>query len=185
VTATPPDGDVDTALMIRAAQGDVNAFEELVRRNQALAWALAWRCLSDSSEAHDVVQDAFVKIYRAAGRYKPTARFRTYLSLVVTRLCLDRLAKRRPEYTDDLAAVPDPSRSPEALAIGGELRNAVQRCLSGLPRKQRVAMILRQYDGMSYNEIAEVLELSPKAVDSLLQRARDTLRKCLGAYRER
>ena len=62
--------DVDTSLMIRAARGDLTAFEELVRRNQTMAWALAWRCLSDPSEAHDVVQDAFLKIYRAASRYR-------------------------------------------------------------------------------------------------------------------
>jgi RNA polymerase sigma-70 factor (ECF subfamily) len=183
VTATPPDGDVDTSLMIRAAQGDVTAFEELVRRNQAMAWALAWRCLSDSSEAHDVVQDAFLKIYRAASRYKPTAKFQTYLTRVVTRLCLDREAKKRPQYMDLLPPVADSLHGPEALVIDAELRDAVQECLARLPANQRIAITLRQYEGMSYGEIADVLKLSPKAVDSLLQRARGSLRGCLAAYK--
>jgi RNA polymerase sigma-70 factor (ECF subfamily) len=184
MTGSSPGGDIDSMLMMRAADGDIAAFEELVRRNQAGAWALAWRCLSDSAEAKDVVQDAFLKIYRAASRYKPTSTFRTYLSRVVTRLCLDREAKKRPLYMDVLPQVADISRGPEALVIDAELRNAVRRCIARLPAHQRVAIVLRQYDGMSYDEIAEVLELSPKAVDSLLQRARDTLRKCLAAYRD-
>ena len=171
--------------MMRAAEGDVAAFEELVRRNQAAAWALAWRCLSDPAEAGDVVQDAFLKIYKAAPRYKPTAMFRTYLSRVITRLCLDRLAKKAPMYTDVLPPVADNSRGPETLVLDAELRQAVRTCLARLPASQRVAIVLRQYDGMSYDEIAEVLESSPKAVDSLLQRARAALRTCLSAYRDR
>jgi len=185
VTSASPGRDIDTLLMIRAAEGDIAAFEELVRRNQAIAWSLAWRYLSDSFEAHDVVQEAFLKIYRAASRYKPTATFRTYLSRVVVRLCLDREAKKRPQYMDELPAVADRSRSPEALAIDAELREVVQRCLVQLPANQRIAITLRQYDGLSYDEIAEVLELSAKAVDSLLQRARDALRTCLAVYKER
>jgi len=80
MTAASPPDDLDTRLMIQVAQGDLAAFEQLVRRNQSIAWSLAWRCLSDPAEAQDVVQDAFVKIYRAAPRYRPTAKFRTYLA---------------------------------------------------------------------------------------------------------
>ena len=86
--------DVDTILMVRAAAGDLAAFENLVRRNQAAAWALAWRVLRDATEAEDVVQEAFLRIYKAASRYEPTARFRTYLYSVITRLCLDRAEKK-------------------------------------------------------------------------------------------
>jgi RNA polymerase sigma-70 factor, ECF subfamily len=184
VTDAPRDADVDTSLMVRAARGDLAAFEQLVRRNQSIAWSLAWRYLSDSSEARDVAQDAFLRIYKAASRYRPIGKFRTYLSRVVTRLCLDRLARKRPEYMGELPAVTDPSRSPEDQAIGAELRSAVRQCLSGLPPNQRVAIVLRQYEGSSYDEIAHILEVSPKAVDSLLQRARSTLRECLAVHRE-
>ncbi len=88
--------DIDTTLMIRAAEGDLAAFEQLVRRNQAGAWAFAWRFLGDAAEAQDIVQEAFLRIYQAAPRYRPTAGFRTYLYRVVARLCLDWKAKKRP-----------------------------------------------------------------------------------------
>ena len=169
--------------MVRAAKGDLAAFEELVRRNQAGAWALAWRALRDASEAQDVVQDAFLRIFRAAPRYRPTAQFRTYLYGIVTRLCLDRAEKKRPEYVESLPSAPDPSRGPEARVIGAEASDAVQKCLADLPTNQRIAISLRHYDGMTYREIGEVLHVSPKAVDSLLQRARVTLRQSLARFR--
>jgi RNA polymerase sigma-70 factor (ECF subfamily) len=118
--------DIDTTLTIRAREGDLAAFEELVCRNQAKAWALAWRCLGDAAEVQDIVQDAFLKIYRAASRYRPTATFRTYLYRVVTRLCLDWEAKKRPDYTDTLPSLPDSSRNPEALVGQNELSDAVR-----------------------------------------------------------
>jgi len=169
--------------MTRAAGGDLAAFEELVRRNQAQAWALAWRCLGDAAEAQDVVQEAFLRIYKAASRYRPTAKFRTYLYRVVTRLCLDWDAKKRPEYTETVLSIPDSSRGPEALLGQKELSDAVRKCLAALPMNQRLAITLRHYDAMSYGEIAEVLDVSAKAVDSLLQRARDTLRQCLQPFK--
>lgn len=175
--------DIDTALMIRAAAGDLGAFEQLVCRNQAGAWALAWRFLGDATEAQDIVQEGFLKIFKAASRYRPTAKFRTYLYRVITRLCLDWEAKKRPEYMEVLPSLSDSSRDPEALVALGQLSSAVQKCLADLPAKQRIAITLRHYDGMTYNEISEVLEVSPKAVDSLLQRARDALRRCLAVYR--
>jgi RNA polymerase sigma-70 factor, ECF subfamily len=178
-----PADDIDTMLMVRAAGGDIAAFEELVCRNQAQAWALAWRCLADAAEAQDAVQEAFLRIYRAASRYRPTAKFRTYLYRVVTRLCLDWDAKKRPEYTETILSIPDSSSGPEALFGQNELSDAVRKCLGNLPMNQRLAVTLRHFDGMSYDEIAEVLDVSAKAVDSLLQRARQTLRQCLQHYK--
>lgn len=178
-----PGDDIDTTLMIRAAEGDLAAFEQLLRRNQAGAWALAWRFLGDTAEAQDIVQEAFMRIYKAAPRYRPTARFRTYLYRVVARLCLDWKAKKRPEYAEALFSAPDGARDPEARVFVAQLSGAVRKCLADLPPNQRIAMTLRHYDGMTYDEIAEVLEVSSKAVDSLLQRARDALRRGLAAYR--
>ncbi len=183
VPGLAPTDDIDTILMVRAAGGDLAAFEELVCRNQGKAWALAWRCLGDAAEAQDVVQEAFLRIYKAASRYRPTAKFRTYLYRVVTRLCLDWHAKKRPEYTETILSIPDSARGPEALFGQNELSGVVRECLGNLPVNQRLAITLRHYDGMTYDEIAEVLAVSAKAVDSLLQRARDALRRGLAAYR--
>jgi RNA polymerase sigma-70 factor, ECF subfamily len=110
------------------------------------------------------------------------AKFHTYLYRVVTRLCVDWEAKKRPEYRDTLPPTTDSSRGPEALFGQNELGDAVRKCLGKLPINQRVAITLRHYDGMSYGEISEVLGVSAKAVDSLLQRARDTLRQCLRPF---
>jgi RNA polymerase sigma factor (sigma-70 family) len=93
------------------------------------------------------------------------------------------LAKYAPDYTDTLPSFPDSSRNPEALVGQNELSDAVRECLDDLPMNQRLAITLRHYDGMSYDEIAGVLDVSAKAVDSLLQRARDTLRQRLQTYR--
>ena len=169
--------------MTKAAGGDLAAFEELVCRNQVKAWALAWRCLGDAAEAQDVVQEAFLRIYKAASRYQPTAKFRTYLYRIVTRLCVDREAKKHPEYTEAMVSISDSSPDPEELFGQNELSEAVRKCLDKLPINQRLAITLRHYDGMRYDEIAEVLNVSAKAVDSLLQRARDTLRQCLQLFR--
>jgi RNA polymerase sigma-70 factor (ECF subfamily) len=178
------DDHIDTALMVRAATGDFAAFEQLVRRNQAVAWGLAWRFLGDAVEAQDIVQEAFLKIYKAASRYQPSAKFRTYLYRVVARLCLDWKSKKRPEYTDALPSLPDSSRDPEELVAAEQLSGAVQRCLGNLPANQRLGVTLRHYDGLTYDEIAGVLQVSPKAVDSLLQRARAALRRCLAGHRQ-
>jgi outer membrane protein len=169
-----PADDTDTTLMVRAAEGNLAAFEELVRRNQEKAWGLAWRFLGDASEAEDIVQEAFFRVFKAASRYRPSARFRTYLFQIITRLCLDWEAKKRPEYTDSLGSIPDVIPDPEGLFSQNELSEAVRKCLAELPSNQRLVIVLRHYEGLSYEEIADILNVSAKAVDSLLQRARDT-----------
>ena len=158
-------------------------FEEAVLPHIDAAYTLARWLTRNPDDARDVVQEAFLRIYKAASRYRPTAKFRTYLYRVVTRLCLDWDAKKRPEYTETIPSFPDSSHGPEALFAQNELSGVVQKCLSNLPVSQRLAITLRHYDGMTYGEIAEVLEVSSKAVDSLLQRARDALRRGLAAYR--
>jgi RNA polymerase sigma-70 factor (ECF subfamily) len=182
-TAWATSADADADLMVRVAEGDLSAFEELVRRNQAGAWGLAWRFLGDAAEAQDIVQEAFLRVYKAAPRYRPTAKFRTYLYQIVTRLCLDREAKKRTQYMEILPSAPDSSYDPETLAVTGQRAEAVRRSLAALPARQRVAITLRHYEGLTYEEIAAALEVSSKAVDALLQRAREALRRELAAYR--
>jgi RNA polymerase sigma-70 factor (ECF subfamily) len=169
--------------MVRAAGGDLAAFEELVCRNQDKAWAFAWRFLGDASEAEDIAQEAFLRMFKAAPHYRPTAKFRTYLYQILTRLCLDWTAKNRPAYTDNLGPVPDGGPGPEALLVLDQRSDAVRKCMAELPSNQRLAIILRHYDGLSYDEIANALKVSPKAVDSLLQRARERLRRGLTAFK--
>jgi RNA polymerase sigma-70 factor (ECF subfamily) len=161
------------------AAGDLSAFQELVDRYQSDAWRLARRFLGDESEAQDITQESFLKILRAAPGYRPSAKFRTYLFRVVSRLCIDFLSKKRPVTTDSLPDVVDAVEDPEQILVRKESAVAVREALDTLPAKQRLAIILQSYEGLNYHEIAEALDTSTKAVDSLLQRARLSLRERL------
>ena len=165
----------DEELMQAASGGNMDAFGELVRRHQRSAWNAAWRLLGDASEAEDAAQDAFLKILDAAPRYRPTASFRTYLYRVVTRLCLDRIAKKRPRYVARLPASPSADPSPPDILARRESADSVRRALDTLPPRQRAALILRHYEGLSYQEIAGAMDTSVKSVERLLARGRDAL----------
>lgn len=179
VSARSPEYDRDAQLMLRVARGDTGAFEQLVLRHQDRAWSFAWRYLGDAAEAEDIVQEAFLRILKAAPRYKPTSKFSTYLFTVVARLCRDAISRKHPDYVATLPSVTDPTSNPEDLARERETAGLVFRALQTLPETQRLALVLRHYHDLSYEEIAQVLSTTSKAVDSLLQRARQSLRTLL------
>jgi len=167
-------GPTDEDLMLAARRGDRDAFARLVERHQSRVWALASRFLQDRTEAEDVAQQAFLRILEAAPRYEPSARFTTYLYGVVKRLCMDHAEKRRPRVTDDLEATASAPSPADAAALQ-EQEDLVRRALARLPENQRMAVLLRHYEGLGYREIAGVLETTEKAVERLLARARDSL----------
>lgn len=175
----------DEELMSAVAAGDLNAFGELVCRHQRLAWRVAWQTLQDPVEAEDVAQDALMKILEAAPRYRPTATFRTYLWRVVSRLCIDRLRKKRPIYTDRLP--PSVSEDPGPTEQIGRQETAVdvRRALDALPPRQRMALVLRHFEELSYREIAEAMDTSVKSVERLLSRGRNRLAEALDARRRK
>ena len=170
----------DESLMSAVAAGDLGAFEHLVLRHQRSAWNAAYRFVGDEAEAEDIAQEAFLHILEAAPRYQPTARFRTYLYRVVTRLCLDHAKKKRPVYNSELPDSPDSAGSPLDVLMTVERAQAVRNALGGLPSNQRIAVILRYYEGLAYADIASALETTTKAVERLLARARESLEKLLG-----
>jgi RNA polymerase sigma-70 factor, ECF subfamily len=165
----------DEQLMQAVAGGNLAAFSELVLRYQNLAWKTAYRFLADGMEAEDVAQEAFLRVLEAAPRYLPSATFRTYFYRILTRLCLDHTRKKRPASIDDIPDVPDPSPGPTESLIEKERRTQVREALDTLPSNQRAAMILRHYEELSYAEIAQVLSITPKAVERLISRARASL----------
>jgi RNA polymerase sigma-70 factor (ECF subfamily) len=165
--------------MSQAAAGDLTAFEELVCRNQPSAWSLAFQYLCDPVEAEDVVQEAFLRLLKAAPRYRPTAGFRTYFSKIVVRLCLDVRSKKRPVYREAVPQNIDSGDDPESALRRKESADELRRALADLSPMQRMVLLLRHIEGFSYSEIAEAMDISVKAVDSLLQRGRQALRSRL------
>jgi RNA polymerase sigma-70 factor (ECF subfamily) len=175
--------DPDARLMAEVAAGNLAALAQLVIRHQKSAWSFAYRFLGNAPDAEDVVQEAFLRIFRAAPRYRPAAQFRTYLFGVVGNLCKDRLSKKRTVALEEAASLRDPEPDARRMIEIREHAAAVRRALDALPARQRLALVLRHYEGLSYNEIAGALSIGAKAVDSLLQRARRTLQELLSDLR--
>ncbi len=161
--------------MLQVADGDLAAFDSLVRRHQKTAWRVAYRMLGDPAEAEDAAQQAFLKIFEAAPRYEPTAAFTTYLYRVLTRHCLDRIEKKKPVYVDKLPPCRDRQKGPQAHLEARQRGHQIRRALEQLPGRQRTAVILFHFEGLSYVEIADSLQCSKKAVERLLARGRSAL----------
>jgi len=177
----------DEALVARVAMEDATAFAELVRRHADRYIAMAERMLGERTEAEDALQDAFSRLWMHAGRFDPAAaRFTTWFYRVVANACTDRLRRRGrtrplPENWD----MPDGAPGAEAGLAKAQAAMAVRRALDRLPARQRLAIILCYYEGVTNKEAAVVLGVSVKALESLLVRARRRLRIDLVAESER
>jgi len=179
------EGRSDQELMAGVARGEMAALGELVRRHQDKALALAFRMLRRWDLAEDVAQEAFLRVHRAAPRYSPDAKFTTWLYRIVVNLCLDhqRRAGRAPAALGDDASEPAAEPSPDPL-VRAERAARVQQALDALPERQRTAVILHRYEGLSHREVAEAMNASAKAVESLLVRAYARLREELADLQE-
>ncbi|MBN1673138.1 MAG: sigma-70 family RNA polymerase sigma factor [Kiritimatiellae bacterium] len=170
----------DEQLMHAVGTGDAAAFAKLVHRHQRTAWNVAYRFLGQAQEAEDVVQDAFLKLLKAAPRYRPTALFRTYLTRVVSRLCMDRTRKKAPLYVDRLPESAVSGNTAVDRLLEEERAEAVRLAVTMLPPAQRMAVVLRYYEELGYAGIAAALGTTAKGAERLLARGRATLRKALG-----
>ncbi|NQX00712.1 sigma-70 family RNA polymerase sigma factor [bacterium] len=193
VTQPADSSVVDFALMVRIGEGDHQAFRELVERHQNAVIGTVAKMLGNASEAEDIAQQVFLRIWRHAKRYRPDAKFTTYLYTITRNLVFNetRRKSRKKEVSSDereensnqlIEASPD--RQPDAELLQAELQRAVDDAIASLPDTQRMAVVLRRYEQLSYEEIAVVLELSVSAVKSLLFRARTALREALAGYLE-
>jgi RNA polymerase sigma-70 factor, ECF subfamily len=170
----------DEELMLAVGKGDQVAFEELVNRHQASAWHLAYRFLRDRSYAEDIAQEAFLRVLESAGRWRPTARFRTYLYQIIAHLCRDFVQKKSPKSSDRLGDTIGDQPLPDELLVVDEQRHIVRKAIAALPPNQRLAVILRYYHDLGYEEIAATLGTTVKGAERLLARARSSLRGGLG-----
>ncbi len=199
--ADPEDNAQDVALMRRTGAGDEAAFAELVQRHQTRVIGTVARMLGADAagDAEDVAQQVFVRVWKSAARYEPTAKFTTWLFTITRNLVFNELRRRksRPTFSLDHAADPggesgarpreavDPAApSPDEGIREVEVQRAIDEAIAQLPETQRLALVLRRYEDLPYEEIARVLDLTIPAVKSLLFRARNDLRERLASFLE-
>ncbi|MCF7667674.1 MAG: sigma-70 family RNA polymerase sigma factor [Akkermansiaceae bacterium] len=185
------DGAQDFALMKRIACGDESAFRALLERHQDSVVGTVAKMLGNPSDAEDIAQQVFLRVWQHAKSYRPDAKFTTYLFTITRNLVFNETRRRSrkkeiPLDTGDSSGNhepgDDPHRQPDASLLEAELRIAVDQAITSLPETQRLAVILRRYENLSYEEIAVVLDLSVSAVKSQLFRARSSLREALAGY---
>lgn len=172
----------DAQLMERLLSGDNSAFQELVHRHYAVALRIAGRILPVQEEAEDAVQEAFLKVWRMPDRYDAErGAFRPWLARVVVNQCLDRRRLLRPvDSLEVLAETADDGPTPEEAAQSSDRKARVTAAMDTLPPRQRAALALFYGEGLSMSEVAEVMSINVKAVESLLSRGRAGLRASLG-----
>jgi RNA polymerase sigma-70 factor (ECF subfamily) len=181
-------------LMARVAKGDDEAFETLVTRHQTPVLNLIYRFLGDRAQAKDLAQEVFLRVWQTAKTYEPKAKFTTWIYRIGTNLCLNELkaARRRKwfpfyrsqEGTDNAIedTYPDDSPTAEDLLLAKERTRQVSEALQSLPANQRMALLLKRYDDLPYEEIARIMGCSVSAVESLLVRAKKALREKLKKF---
>jgi RNA polymerase sigma-70 factor (ECF subfamily) len=176
-------------LMARIAKSDKDAFELLVNRHQTSVLNLIYRFIGDRTQAKDLAQEVFIRVWQAAGSYQPKAKFTTWIYRITANLCFNELksARRRRWFpfhrsNEDTGnfieeTLSDGAPSAEDLLLAKERSRQIANALQSLPENQRMALILKRYDDLSYQEIAKVIGCSVSAVESLLVRAKRTLQE--------
>jgi RNA polymerase sigma-70 factor (ECF subfamily) len=181
-----PAGGDSAEFVSRLRTGDRRTFEELVRTQQHRVYGLALRMLGSAADAQDVAQEAFLRAHRGLAEFRGDARLSTWLYSIVSRLCLNRLAgseRRLARHGEEtLAGLADASPGPDQVLERGELEEALHRAIAELPEERRIVVVLRDVEGLAYEEIAEVLTLPVGTVRSRLHRARLDLKEKLERF---
>lgn len=175
----------DEDLMQRIAGGDRMAFRALVDRHLGRATGFAWRMLGSRAEAEDAVQDAFLRVWQHGPRWRSDgASFRTWFHRILVNLCIDRKRKPRVEPLEAAGDPADERMDSAATLEQSRTAKAVAAAVAELPDRQRAALVMCHYEGLSNIEAAAALKLSVGAVESLLVRAKRALRDRLAVLKE-
>jgi RNA polymerase sigma-70 factor, ECF subfamily len=190
----------DLTLVKRVQGGDQRAFRTLVERYQRKVYAVAFGMLKDREESMDVAQEAFVKVYKYLDHFKGDSSFYTWLYRITVNICIDLLRKRGGargedvEFDEKLAHDTSEAQigalgsrlgtNPQKSALRRELAEKIQQALEQIPEKHRAILLLREIEGMSYEDLSRVLEIPKGTVMSRLFHARAKLQKILGEYLE-
>lgn len=184
---------IDHELMVKIGNGDHAAFRNLVERHQNSLVGTVTKMLGNDSDSEDIAQQVFIRVWKHAKRYKPDNKFTTYLYTIARNLVYNESRRRSRKKTtssdqlsDDyhLQFPDDANHEPDNNLLEAELQNAIDDAIQKLPENQRMAVVLRRYENVSYEEIAVILDTSVPSVKSLLFRARTTLREHLAKYLE-
>lgn len=184
---TMGEGDADAQRMLRYAAGAADAFDELYAAHRAALWRYIRRSVRDSAATDDVFQECWSRVIAGRARYRPEARFATWLYRIAHNCCVDhwrRSGRRdRHETIDDDAfadAADDPMSAPDEEVLRGEARERLAAALTRLPEEQRTAFLLYVEGGLSVTEIAEITAVNPETAKSRLRYAVARLKKALG-----
>ena len=187
--------DEDALLVKRAQDGDMDAFEDLVKKYEARAFSIASRMLAYSEDAKDAAQDAFLKAYRSLKNFRGDSKFSTWFYRIINNVCLDYLRRRdRRELSLDYESGVEDGETismeipsdidVETVVEDGEFRFLVQKAINSLPSRHRIMIVMRDVQDLSYMEISELLGLPEGTVKSRLNRARGYLRTAFLGLRE-
>jgi len=181
--------DVDLELVDRHRYGDARAFDEIYHRFDQMVYNLALRLSGDSEQAADLTQEIFLRIFRYIGQFRGRSSLKTWIFRIAVNHCRSCLGRRRlpllsleapaEEEGRQGVVIPDPARGPEELAVAADEGRRVATGLTRLPESFRVAVILRDLEGLSYEEISEVLGVRIGTVRSRIARGREQLRAYL------
>ncbi len=173
----------DEELVRRISEGNHGAFAQLVERHSKLFFSAAYRMLNNVEEAEDTVQDAYVKLWQQPDRFDPSkgVKFTTWFYRVVTNLAIDQTRKRKPQVKSEvLDVMADKAPLADEQLSEQDEQTALEEAIDRLPERQKAALNLCFYEGLSNKEAAEVLDVGVKALESLLMRAKKALKEDLG-----
>ena len=172
----------DDAVIQRVAQGDERAFGALVEKHQLRVLNTIHRYVGEAAEADDIAQEVFLIVWNKAGSFRGTSKFSTWLYRIVVNQCL-QFHRRRKQAVVSLDGM-DSDHPPESLQVADDPERrarteAVKRAVAELPDRQRMALVLSHFEGWSYKEVAELMDASVSSVESLIFRAKETLKEKL------
>ena len=174
----------DDQLLALIQDGDGQAFAVLVERHTERFYRLAFRYLQNKEAAEDVVQDAFVKLWESPSLWQPerNSKFTTWFYRIVVNLCLDALKKKKPVPLDDDSLVADDRKPVDEMMMREQQQKMIEKEIAALPMRQRTALNLCFDQGLTNQEAAEVMGINLKALQSLIMRAKTTLKERMRAY---
>jgi RNA polymerase sigma-70 factor (ECF subfamily) len=171
----------DSELVRQIQSGEATAFDELMRRYKHLVVNFIFRMLGNAQDADDIAQDVFMCVYQNLDTYRPDSKFSTWLFALARNAAIDRIRWRSRHRTESIESAPEiVASSGTAEEVNAhEIGDQIAAAVANLPEDQKTAIILSEYQGMSYSEIAGVMRCSEKSVESRLYRAKQTLREAL------